>query len=79
MKKVKRRGGATISAKHQVTIPIEVMRTAGLEAGERVMARADGPGRVVLELEDDVLARFSGALTGLFEQGFVRHVRGEWD
>jgi len=39
----KRRRGTRISEKHQVTIPIDAMRIAGLEAGERVVARADGP------------------------------------
>ena len=43
MRKVKEgRRGAKISEKHQVTIPIEAMRIAGLEADERVIARADG-------------------------------------
>jgi len=59
----KRRRGTRISEKHQVTIPIDAMRIAGLEAGERVVARADGPGRVVLEREEDVLESFSGLMT----------------
>jgi len=46
--------GAKTSSKHQVTI-LDAMREAGLEAGERVVARAEGPGRVVLEREDGVL------------------------
>ena len=30
-----------------------------------VLAHADGPGRVVLEGEDDVLAEYAGAMTGV--------------
>ncbi len=80
MEKVKKHGRSTkISMKHQVTIPIDAMRTAGLEAGERVVARAEGPGRVVLERQDDVLEQFSGSLTGVFDQGILEQLRNEWD
>jgi len=77
--KKRRRGGATISSKHQVTIPIEAMRHAGLHAGERVVARADGPGRVVLEREVDVLSEFTGTLTGVYLHEMLDQLRDEWD
>lgn len=77
VKKVSR--GAKISSKHQVTIPQEAMRNAGLEAGERLTARADGPGRVVLEREVDVLKVYAGALTGLFGGETLEQLRDEWD
>jgi bifunctional DNA-binding transcriptional regulator/antitoxin component of YhaV-PrlF toxin-antitoxin module len=81
MQKVKerRRGATRISSKHQITIPASELRAAGLEAGERLIARADGPGRVVLEREHDVLAEFSGALTGVYAGSSVASLRGEWD
>jgi bifunctional DNA-binding transcriptional regulator/antitoxin component of YhaV-PrlF toxin-antitoxin module len=81
MQKVKerRRGATRISSKHQITIPAAELRAAGLEAGERLIARADGPGRVVLEREHDVLAEFSGALTGVYAGSSVASLRGEWD
>jgi hypothetical protein len=50
-----------------------------LEAGERLVARADGPGRVVLEREDDVLAEFAGALTGVYVELEIESLRNEWD
>lgn len=55
------------------------MRAAGLEAGERVVAHAEGPGRVVLEREHDLLGEFAGALTGVFAEGELEHLRQEWD
>ena len=80
MEKVKKPWrGTKISQKHQVTIPIDSMRIAGLEAGERVVARADGPGRVVLEREEDVISSFSGSMTGIFEHGILEQLRNEWD
>lgn len=54
------------------------MRDAGLTTGERVVARADGPGRVVLERENDVVAAFAGALTGIYEADEVARLRDEW-
>ncbi|SHF08495.1 hypothetical protein SAMN02745225_02398 [Ferrithrix thermotolerans DSM 19514] len=80
MEKVKKPWRATkISQKHQVTIPIDAMRIAGLEVGERVIARADGPGRVVLEREEDVISSFSGSMTGIFEHEMLERLRNEWD
>jgi bifunctional DNA-binding transcriptional regulator/antitoxin component of YhaV-PrlF toxin-antitoxin module len=80
MQKVKerRRGATRISSKHQITIPAAELRAAGLEAGERLIARADGPGRVVLEREHDVLAEFTGALTGIYADSSVESLREEW-
>lgn len=76
--KVRRRGATTISSKHQVTIPVAELRAAGLEPGERVIARADGPGRVILEREHDVLSEFAGALTGAYADAGVDVLRNEW-
>lgn len=77
--KVRRRGATTISTKHQVTIPVAELRAAGLEAGERLVARADGPGRVILEREHDVLSEFAGALTGAYSDAGLETLRDEWD
>ena len=81
MKKVRerRRGATTISSKHQITIPAAELRGAGLEAGERLVARADGPGRIVLEREDDVIAQFAGTLSGVYADNELNSLRDEWD
>jgi bifunctional DNA-binding transcriptional regulator/antitoxin component of YhaV-PrlF toxin-antitoxin module len=74
----RRRGTSRISAKHQVTIPTDALRDAGLEVGERLVARSDGPGRVVLEREADVLDGFAGVLTGVYEPDELDRLRDEW-
>lgn len=78
VKNRRRRGATRISAKHQITIPADALRAAGLDVGERVVARAEGPGRVVLERERDVVGEFAGALTGLYRAGEVDVLRDEW-
>ena len=81
MKEVKdrRRGATRISSKHQITIPADALRAAGLEIGDRVVAHADGAGRVVLEREHDVLAEFAGAMTGAYTDNELDELRREWD
>jgi bifunctional DNA-binding transcriptional regulator/antitoxin component of YhaV-PrlF toxin-antitoxin module len=76
--KQRRRGGAKISGKHQITIPKAAMLAAGLQTGDRVRAEADGRGRIVLVREDDPLERHAGALTGVYPAGSVDELRDEW-
>ncbi|HPU39120.1 MAG TPA: AbrB/MazE/SpoVT family DNA-binding domain-containing protein [Microthrixaceae bacterium] len=76
--KDRRRGTSRVSSKHQVTIPADALRAAGLEVGERLVARADGPGRIVFERDVDVLAEFTGALTGIYEPNELSGLRDEW-
>jgi bifunctional DNA-binding transcriptional regulator/antitoxin component of YhaV-PrlF toxin-antitoxin module len=81
MKKVKerRRGATRISAKNQVTIPVDALREAGLASGDFLVARCDGPGRIVLERRLDLIEEFSGALTGIYRPDEVERLRSEWD
>lgn len=76
--KNRRRGATRISSKHQITIPADALRAAGLEVGDRVVARSDGAGRVILEREHDVLAEFAGAMTGAYHPDEVGELREEW-
>jgi len=79
VKKARRRGTSRISSKHQVTIPVDALRAAGLEVGERLVAHAEGPGRVVLVRERDVFGEFAGALTGVYARDELAQLRDEWD
>jgi bifunctional DNA-binding transcriptional regulator/antitoxin component of YhaV-PrlF toxin-antitoxin module len=75
----RRRGSTRVSAKNQITIPADALRGAGLGIGERLVARADGPGRIILEREDDVVDEFAGTLTGTWEADELTDLRDEWD
>jgi bifunctional DNA-binding transcriptional regulator/antitoxin component of YhaV-PrlF toxin-antitoxin module len=77
--KVRRRRGYTrLSAKHQVTIPIDTLAQAGLRTGDRLRAEVRGPGEVVLVREIDPLTQFAGALTDVYPTGELEELRLEW-
>lgn len=73
------RGRSRVRSKHQVTIPIEALRAAGIEVGDVLVARAEGPGRIVFEREADDLADLAGSLTGVYEQNELSTLRSDWD
>lgn len=81
MSTVKKRpkGTTRVSSKNQVTIPVEAMQAAGLKVGERLVACADGPGRVVFQRDIDVLDQFAGVLTGVYAADELEDLRSEWD
>ena len=78
VKRQRKRGYTRLSAKHQVTIPVDVLERAGLAEGDEVRVRALRPGQIVLEREDDVVARYAGALTGIYQPGELEELRDEW-
>jgi len=58
---------------------VDIARPCSLQAGDRVVAHADGAGRVILEREHDVVAEFAGALTGTYRPDELDDLRSEWD
>ncbi len=72
------RRSSTVSSKHQITIPADAFRGAGLQVGDKLEAHADGPGRVVLERAHDPVADYAGALTGAWDDDSLDRLRAEW-
>lgn len=68
-----------ISSKHQVTIPRDAFRDAGLRPGDRLEAIATGRGKIVLTRADGATERYAGSLTGVFPRGGLEELRNEWD
>jgi len=66
-----------LSSKNQVTVPVEVLRAAGLRAGDEVIVRAAGDGRVELERVADLVGRYAGALR--YPPGYLDGLRDEWE
>jgi AbrB family looped-hinge helix DNA binding protein len=68
-----------VSSKHQVTIPVRVLRDAGLAAGDEVVIRAAGEGRIELERADDLVRRFAGSIpAGTYPPEHLDELRSEW-
>jgi bifunctional DNA-binding transcriptional regulator/antitoxin component of YhaV-PrlF toxin-antitoxin module len=78
VKNPRARARTTISAKHQVTIPKQAMKSAGLRTGDRLRAEPRGHGRVLLIRDDDPVARHAGRLTGVYRGGELDELRDEW-
>lgn len=78
-KTTRRPGQSRISSKHQITIPTEAFREAGLQEGDVVRVKANGPGQVLIVRMDDLLDEYAGCLSTGGELGrTVRGLREEW-
>jgi AbrB family looped-hinge helix DNA binding protein len=84
VKPKRRRGFTRLSAKRQVTIPLEVVERVGLRPGDELSVK-DDDGRIVLERTETLAERrrraieeTAGMFTGVYEPGYLDHLRDEW-
>lgn len=68
-----------ISRKNQVTLPIEALRAAGLEAGDDLRVQVVGPGRLELVRADELVEEFAGVFDAtVYPDGYLDELRREW-
>lgn len=68
-----------VSSKNQITLPVDVMRSAGLEPGDEVTVRRVGDGEVLVAARGSRVRRHAGIATGIYRPGELDQLRGEWD
>lgn len=66
-----------ISSKHQVTLPVETLASAGLEAGDEVTIKAEAPDTIVVRRAPRDVDAALGVFDGLFEVGYLDRLRRE--
>jgi len=67
-----------VSAKNQVTIPVEAMRAAGLRPGDEIAVRTAGEGEIVIATRGSRVRRHAGIATGIYQDGELERLRDEW-
>jgi len=78
--KVRRRRGHTrVSSKNQVTLPVAALQEAGIAAGDELVVRVDGKGRLSLVRERDPLLDLIGSAPGLSARTDLEALRDEWE
>ena len=69
---------AKVSSKNQITLPVEAMRVAGLQAGDEVTVRPVGDGEVLVAARGSRVRRHAGIADGIYEPGELERLRDEW-
>lgn len=80
----RRRGYTRLSSKNQVTIPVAVLERLGIRSGDELKVEAESgrivlePARSLAERRREAISRSKGALTGVYEPGYLDTLRDEW-
>jgi bifunctional DNA-binding transcriptional regulator/antitoxin component of YhaV-PrlF toxin-antitoxin module len=68
-----------VSPKHQVTLPVDALRAAGLETGDELTVTIDESGRVILTPVRDHLEELIGSGPAFATQAELQRMRDEWE
>ena len=70
---------SAISRKNQITIPADVLRSAGLSPGDDVRVTTVAPGRIELVKTEALIEQYAGSLGDeVFPPGYLDDVRSGW-
>ena len=73
------RGVTKVSSQNQITIPVDALRSSGIQAGDRLRVSSTEDGRIVLERHTDPVTALAGILTGELDRSLIEGLRAEWD
>lgn len=65
-------------SRNRVTIPAEILTSAGVKPGDDLAVLAEPNGRIVLA-KIDPLERYFGSMNGMFPPGSISDLRDEWE
>jgi bifunctional DNA-binding transcriptional regulator/antitoxin component of YhaV-PrlF toxin-antitoxin module len=68
-----------VSAKNQVTLPVEAMRATGIRPGDEITVRPLGEGEMVLATRGSRVRRHAGIAQGIYTVGELDRLRDEWE
>lgn len=70
---------SSISRKNQITLPVDVLRSAGLKPGDDVRITAVAPGHIELVKTESIIERYAGSLgDDVYPPGYLEDVRAGW-
>ena len=67
-----------LRSRNRVTIPAEILASAGVRPGDDLAVLAEPNGRIVLA-RIDPLERYLGSMNGMFPPGYISDLRDEWE
>jgi bifunctional DNA-binding transcriptional regulator/antitoxin component of YhaV-PrlF toxin-antitoxin module len=66
-----------ISPDHRITVPVDVLRCAGMSAGDRVEVTSPAPGRVEVTSTEALIAKYAGCFDEtVYPPGYLDEIRG---
>jgi AbrB family looped-hinge helix DNA binding protein len=68
-----------VSSKNQITLPVDVMREAGLAPGDEVSVRRVGEGEILVAARGSRVRRHAGIAAGVYRPGELDELRDEWE
>jgi len=80
---VKTRKGRTtttrLSAKNQITLPVEIIRKAGFKVGDTINCTVNKEGRIELSPAENPIMRLVGIATGIYDDFDLQAERDSWE
>ena len=78
VKDTRRKSVTRLSSKNQATIPVAVLRAAGVGPGDAIRIESTAPGEIKLVRVANRIDRFAGSVPGRFPKGLLKKLRSEW-